>query len=168
MGISALVALALVAGSFGCSAKDGSRKAFCAQVKDLPALDAIVTGYSEADPAELTGRLERAAESYADLSDAAPDEIRQSVRTLVDLVDAVIEGLGRNPDDPEATADELRAAVLDHPGAPLAAVRVADYADKQCDVQLNPTIDEESPTTSPGTGPTTTATTGGSSTTTPG
>lgn len=164
-GIAVVVALSLATGSFGCSAKEGSRKAFCARVKDLPALDEIVTGYSEADPAELSGRLERATESYADLSDAAPDEIRQSVRTLVDLVDAVIEGLGRNPDDPEATADDLRAAVLQHPGAPMAAVRVADYAAKHCGVQLNPNLDEESPTNTPGSGP---STTGASSTTVPG
>lgn len=155
--IVAATAATMALGSVGCTADSGSEEAFCRQVKDLPPLDSVITGFSEADPAELAERLESAAASYAELRDAAPGEIRESVRAVVDLVDAVIEGVGRNPDDPEATADELRAAVVDHPGAPLAAARVVDYAQEHCDLQLDPSLDEEGPTTPGAAGSTTTA-----------
>lgn len=127
----------------GCTDDGGSEDAFCREVRSLPPLDSVINGFSEADPGQLETRLTRASSAYEDLRAAAPSEIRGSVGDMVDLVDAVLDAVEANRDDPEAAVDALRTAVVENPDAPLASRRVVDYAADSCDVVLNPTLDAE-------------------------
>ena len=78
---------------------------------------------------------------------------------MVDLVDAILDAVEADVEDPEKVADELRKAVREHPGAADASTRVVAYAADRCDVQLNPMLDDE-PTTTTTPAATTTTTEG--------
>jgi hypothetical protein len=136
-------------GPAACSDDDGSVEAFCAEVEALPALESVLSRFSEADPDQLADSIERARASYRDLVDAAPDEIRGETDAVVALVDDVFDAVERHPDDPEAAADELRAAMADHPDVEQARTAVAGYAEAECGVELDPTLGT-STTTAPG------------------
>lgn len=141
----AALTLALVAAVSGCSDELGSEEAFCRQVRRLPPLESVISGFSEADPAELANRMERAGSAYRELRSVAPSGIRVSVGDMVDLVDAVLGAVEAHQDDPQAAVEALRTAVGQHPDAPQASRRVVDYSAETCDVALNPTLDAETP-----------------------
>ena len=115
---------------------------------------------AEADPATLDQRLDEAAAAYRRLADAAPSDVRGDVRTMTDLVDAVLDAVRANDGDPDATAADLRAAMKRHEGAQAASVAVAAFARTHCDVELNPTVPPDETSRPAGTG-STTASTGG-------
>lgn len=161
----ALLAVTLIIGgaAVGCTEDAGTAKAFCKQVAKVPPLDTVVEGFASADPDELTGRLEGARQAYQALADAAPGDINGSTEALVDLVEAVIDGVAAHRTDPEAAADTIRAAVAERPDATEAAAEVAAYAKVRCDVDLNPVVAESSTTAVTAGAPTleTTPTSGG-------
>lgn len=152
----AAIALAVVAVAGPAACADdgggGSEDAFCAQVARVPSLAAALSNFTDRDPAALRARLDDARAAYDALVDAAPDDVRADTRTVVDLIDEVIDAVDAHPDDNEAAAAELRAAVADHPDAGDAAGRVSAYAKATCDIDLDPTapgVDETTTTAAP-------------------
>ncbi|QXC62761.1 hypothetical protein KSP35_08230 [Aquihabitans sp. G128] len=143
---AAAVALALVALG-GCTKDHGSEADFCREVKRIPTLDAVVTGFVDTEPSALDARLDDASKAYATLEDAAPDDVRDSVSDMTALVDAVLAAVRAHPDDPEAAARDLRAAVKDHPNAARSSLAVASYASEHCGVELNPKVVDTTSTT---------------------
>ena len=134
-------AIAVVALSFatvGCSHHQGSQAKFCAQVKEVPALQTVLQGYQTADATELQARLSSARSHYDALVSAAPSSIHDDVATLVGLVDAVIDSTKAHPHDAKAIAADLRTYVKAHPGANAATSKVDTYASDTCGVDLGP------------------------------
>lgn len=144
-GVTAGVALS-VGALASCSEEGGSKEAFCREVAGVPTLDAVLADFSRADAEELTARLDSAGDAYARLRDAAPDGIRDDAAKVVDLVQVVIDAVDRHGDDPQAAADQLRTDLGDRPDVTPAAQRVARYAARECDVDLDGTQPDEPPT----------------------
>ena len=147
------VAIALLAvlgalGATACSKNQGSQEAFCRQIRTVPPLAAVISGFANEDPTELQNRLGAARTAYAELGEAAPKEIAADVKTSIDLVDAVIDAVATQGDDPEAVATQVRRAVKANSGATAASTRVAAYAKKSCDVDVNPTVPPDAGSTS--------------------
>lgn len=157
---AAVVLVLAAAGGTACTKDQGSTEAFCREVRLVPPLASVVSGYAEADPATLDQRLDEAAAAYRRLADAAPSDVRGDVRTMTDLVDAVLDAVRANDGDPDATAADLRAAMKRHEGAQAASLAVAAFARTHCDVELNPTVPPDETSRPAGTG-STTASTGG-------
>ncbi|HEX2575119.1 MAG TPA: hypothetical protein VHK88_02150 [Aquihabitans sp.] len=148
--LAALGCASLALAAAACTDDVGSEEAFCDRVATVPPLATLLTGFDDADPAELSRRLDSASSAYDDLRDAAPQEIRDDVGEVVRLVQAVIDAVEADADDPEAAADRLRAAMADHRGGEAAALEVAAYASDRCGVELNPTVDDGRTTTDGG------------------
>ncbi len=138
--VGVATAIALGGGAASCSDDDGSAEDFCAQITGLPALESVLSRFSEADPEQLADSIARARRAYRDLEAAAPGEIRSETATVVDLVDDILDAVDRHPDDPQAAADELRSAMDEHPDVEPARAAVAAYAEAECDVELDPTL----------------------------
>jgi hypothetical protein len=152
------LAVALVAGVVsGCTSDGGSTEAFCAQVAKVPSLESVLSRFSEADTTVLDDRIDQARTAYADLAEAAPKAIDDETDEVVSLVDDILDAVEQHPTDPAKAATQLRKAMAAHKGIDADRAKVAAYAQKQCDVQLDPTLSE-------GTG--TSSTTGGTVTTT--
>lgn len=162
---AALAACLLLLAS-GCSKDEGSTEAFCAQVKQVPALETVLDRFSEADPAVLADRIEQARTAYADLADAAPEEIAEPTEAVVDLVDATLDAVEDHPTDPSAASAQLRKAVAASKGIDADRKEVAAFAQDRCDVRLDATLggstttttttEPETVITAPSTGSTTT------------
>ena len=142
-----VTAAALAFSTLGCTKEQGSEKAFCREVANAPTIDSVVSGFTDADQGELDKRLADAAEAYDDIAKAAPGEIRGDVDTVVRLVDAVIDAVKDHSEDPEVVAEQVRNAVVDNPGSIKAAASIAIYAANNCNLELNPTV-EDGPTSS--------------------
>ncbi|MCU1496833.1 MAG: hypothetical protein JWM47_786 [Acidimicrobiales bacterium] len=141
------LALALVVAVVGgCTKETGSEAEFCREVKRIPPLETVVTGFVNTDPVALGARLDDAEAAYDALLDAAPGEIRGSVREMNSLVDAVIAAVRRHPDDPEAAASELRKALLSNRGGATASAKVVRYTGEHCGLDLAPSVDETTTT----------------------
>jgi len=132
-----------------CTKDEGSVTAYCSQLRRVPPLASVLTGFADEDPGQLSARLDDASASYARLAKEAPSEVRGDTEDTVALVDAVIAGVSDHGDDPEAAASAVRKAVKEHPDAAAAAAKVSAYAADKCKVVLNPTVPA-------GAGPTTT------------
>lgn len=152
---AALAAVLVVSLLAGCSKDEtGSDQAFCDDLRRVPSLASVLTGFSEMTPAKLTGALDDAEASFAQLRESAPEDLRDDVDRVVDLVMAVIEGVRANATDPVAAAETIRKAVAAHPRAEEAGLAVAEAARARCSVELNPTVVENpDPTGSSSTGP---------------
>jgi hypothetical protein len=145
----AITAIVVALGPGACADDDGSVEEFCAELKALPALESVLSRFSEADPEQLADSIERARSAYHDLEDAAPGAIHNETQTVVNLVDEVLDAVDRNPDDPQAAADEVRSAMDEHPDVEPARTAVARYAEAECKVELDPTLGA-STTSAPG------------------
>jgi hypothetical protein len=110
LAVVAVLALGALGGA-ACSKDEGSTEAFCREVRLVPPLASVVSGYAEADPATLDQRLDEAAAAYRRLAEAAPSDVRGDVRTMTDLVDAVLDAVRANDGDPDATAADLRSTL---------------------------------------------------------
>ncbi|MEZ5139766.1 MAG: hypothetical protein R2702_19135 [Acidimicrobiales bacterium] len=163
----AALALVLAATSAGCTDDGGSTASFCAQVRQVPALETVLARFDETDPDVLADRIDKARAAYDALADAAPGDVRDETASVVALVDEVLDAVTDHPTDPAAAADQLRRAVADHPEAEQARAKVASFAQRECDVRLDPTLaPSEGTTTSAATATTAvadaeTSTTGG-------
>lgn len=166
LGVLALAASAAILA--GCSDEpEASPETFCDALRLVPSLATVFTGFADQDAGRLDRSLDAAEEAFGRLRDTAPDDIAPDVDEVVDLVQVVIDAVWANRSDPEAAAAEIRAAVGDHPDANTSSRAVADYARKQCDVELNPTVPQDPTATTSGdsggsddSGDTTGATTG--------
>lgn len=138
-GLAAVGALSLLI-SAGCTQSSGSTKAFCDQVAQVPSLETVLARFSEADPGELRTRIDKARSAYHALEDAAPSEIHDETADVVALVDDILDAVADNPDDPVKAADQLRKAMADHKGVAGSRTKVASYAERNCKVQLDPTL----------------------------
>lgn len=134
--LSTAAVLLLVSGS--CTTDPGSEEAFCDQVGEVPTMGVLLAGFADADPVELERRLDAGATAYEGLRDEAPEQIRGRVSEVVDLVTAMIDAVRANPDDPDALAADLRAAVAEQPEIEQAATEVEAYARTTCGVELDP------------------------------
>ena len=77
-----VVLLGVLGGALAaCSDDDGSQESFCARLPETPDLADVVRDLDSAEPEQLDDRLSNAADSYGDLRDASPDEIRDDVET---------------------------------------------------------------------------------------
>ena len=167
--LAAVVPISVVVASLqvdaGCTKDEGSVAAFCREVRVVPPLASVVSGFTEADQDGLARRLDDASAAYGRLADAAPGSVRHEVDDMVSLVDAVLTAVRGNGGDAEATAADIRKAVAAHTSAAASSATVAAYARRHCEVDLNPTVppDETSSTTSSTTGAegSTTTTVGG-------
>lgn len=150
-----LLASAVAVGPLAACTDDqtASPESFCDSLRRVPSLASVFTGFADQDASRLDRSLRDAEASFGRLRDTAPDEIAPDVTEVVDLVQAVIDGVRSHPTDPDAAAAEIRAAVNDHPDAVASSRAVADYARSQCDVELNPTVPED-PDETDGTGTT--------------
>lgn len=145
------IALFVLLSAFGvsaCGKSQGSQEAFCRQIRTVPPLAAVISGFANEDPTELQNRLGAARTAYTELGEAAPKEIAADVETSIDLVNAVIDAVATQGDDPEAVAAQIRRAVKANSGATAASTRVAAYAKKSCDVDVNPTVPPDAGSTS--------------------
>lgn len=154
------LAAALALGTSACAEDSGSTEAFCEQVRKVPALESVLSRFSEADPDVLADRIVKARAAYEALETSAPDAIRDETEDVVALVIAVLQAVEDHPTDPAAAADQLRDEVAARPEAEASRKEVAAFAQDECDVRLDPTLAPSS-----GTSTTTTAAT---STTVPG
>lgn len=141
--LTAMIAV-VVGPSLACTSDGGSREAFCAGVVAVPTLETVVAGFAEADPQTRDRRLSQAGTAYAELRAASPDEIDGAVGRVVDLVEDLLETVAEHGDDPEVVVEELRASMADHEGVQGAATEVVTYAAEQCDVALDPAVDQAS------------------------
>lgn len=147
MGLAGL-AVSVVAAS-GCSHDAGSKAAFCQQVKVVPSLAGVLAGFDRADPDELAHRIDGARRAYRELAKSAPSAIDHDTDELVSLVNQVFDAVGNHPKDPVAVASTLRREMSRHPDASASAAAVSAYADKRCDVRLDPPVGEGAPPTTP-------------------
>lgn len=140
-----LLASAVAVGPLAACTDDqtASPESFCDSLRRVPSLTSVFTGFADQDASRLDRSLSDAEAAFDRLRDTAPDEIAPDVTEVVDLVQAVIDGVRAHPTDPDAAAAEIRAAVDDHPDAVTSSLAVADYARTQCDVELNPTVPED-------------------------
>ncbi|WP_421119246.1 hypothetical protein ACE2AJ_18050 [Aquihabitans daechungensis] len=165
----ALAAALLLTGLGACTEDSGSTEAFCTRVKEVPALESVLARFSEADPDVLADRIAKARSAYDDLADAAPPEIADETDEVVSLVNDILDAVEQHPTDPAKASAQLRTAVAAHEGVASDRSKVADYAQDECDVQLDAALTEGSASTSTtsstiaGTAPggTVTTTTGG-------
>ncbi len=149
----------------GCTDDGGATGDFCAEVKALPSLEAVLSRFSDSDPDVLDERIEQARDAYHQLADAAPTEVAAATEDVVDLVDAILDAVADHPDDPTAAADQLRAAVAEHPDVEASRTKLAAFAEDRCDVELDPTLsgsdDDGGATTTTGSTAATTTVAGG-------
>lgn len=145
VAVSALVAVPLLATA--CGSDDGDSQSFCAALRSAPTLESVVSGFTGLDGAELTRRLDRAANAYDNVERTAPAEVDDEVTTVVAVVDAVIEAVRANPDDRAAAVAAVRAAIREHPDLQASADTISTYAADTCDLDLNPGVAPASTTT---------------------
>jgi hypothetical protein len=141
-------ALLLATGASACTKDSGSTKEFCAQVKEVPALETVLARFSEADPDVLADRIAKARSAYDDLAEAAPPEIAGETDEVVSLVNDILDAVEEHPTDPAKASTQLRTAMAEHEDVAADRTKVADYAQDECDVQLDATLTEGSASTS--------------------
>lgn len=137
LALTTCLVLATVA---GCTEDSGSTKAFCARVKQVPALETVLDRFSEADPDALADRIDKARTAYDDLAAAAPKQIADQTDQVVSLVDAILDAVEQNPTDPAKASAQLRKAVAAHEGVDADRAEVAAFAQDRCDVRLDATL----------------------------
>lgn len=133
----ALVVLLAVAGT-ACAQDRGSPAAFCREARRVPDLSATLSGFSDADPAELKNRLATIRQAYGRLEQAAPGRLRGDTEVVVALVDDIIEAVRAHPNDPDAVVTQTRRSVAQRSDATEAARTVAAYASRACNLELYP------------------------------
>lgn len=139
----ALTATLLLTGAVaGCTDDSGSTEAFCAQVKQVPALESVLSRFSEADRDVLADRIEKARTAYEELAETAPKAIADETDQIVSLVEAILDAVEEHPTDPAKASAQLRRAMADHKGVDADRAKVAAFAQDECGVQLDATLTE--------------------------
>ena len=123
-----------------CTGTTGSAEDFCDEVAKVPALEAVLARFSEADPQVLQDRIDRARAAYEALAEAAPDAIDDETDQVVELVDAILASVEDHPTDPAAAANQLRRVVAQHAEVDQARAKVTEYAQDECGIRLDPTL----------------------------
>jgi len=126
----------LLLAPLSCSRQGGDKGSFCDLIADVDDMFAVLQDFDATDPAELDQRFEDSLAEYRALERAAPREIKPDVAELGNVVEDVLCAVQRNGDDRAAIATDLGQLQQDHPGAAAAALRVIDYADKECGIKL--------------------------------
>jgi hypothetical protein len=119
-----------------CSRQGGDKASFCDLIADVDDLFMVLQDFDATDPEELDQRFEKSVAEYRALERAAPREIKPDVAELGNVVEDVLAAVQRNGDDRAAIATDLGELQKDHPGAAAAGLRVIDYADKECGIEL--------------------------------
>jgi hypothetical protein len=138
--LAALVVSVAVLGAAttACSQDHRSKERFCAALPTTPDLSTLLDDLDTAEPREVETRLEKGADRFRMLADAAPPAISDDVDRVADTVEDVLQVVEQHLDDP----DGLRAALVRKKAALLAAgapaQRVVDYAREECGVDLGP------------------------------
>lgn len=142
-----LLLTVLVLVPVGCSRQQGDEESFCELAPDVDDLFSLLQGFESADPEELDRRFDSGLERFRALERSAPREIKPDVAELVDIVEEVIEAVRSNRNDRSAIAADLADLQGDHPGAAASALRVVQYVNETCGVELEggpPASDDES------------------------
>lgn len=144
----AVLLCALVLLPAGCSRQQGDQESFCELAPEVDDLFALLNGYEQADPEALDRRFDAGLQRFRALERAAPREIKPDVGELVDIVEEVLEAVRSNRNDRSAIAADLQNLQADHPGAAASALRVIEYVNENCGVELEggpPPSEEEVP-----------------------
>src|SRR6187397_1090322 len=101
--VALLLAVLTVAGATaGCAKANGSKEAFCKQLRETPALSTALAGYPSGDGSAYAEQLREARDAFGDLQKAAPRSIRADVGAVGELVDDIVEAIEDHPSDPAA------------------------------------------------------------------
>jgi hypothetical protein len=114
----------------------------------------VISGYTQSDRQELQKRLTSARAFYAKLVKVAPDEVTDAVKTVVKIVDIVIDAVAQHPDDQAAVSEQIGLRLGDGKDAQAASALIVSVTKEQCGLDLTPTR----PGASTGGGATTTTT----------
>ena len=138
--VAVVASAVLLVGASACTRDKASQGSFCEELRQVPTLASVISGFADQDLSQLESRLDETMDQFEDLRASAPDEIGSDVDRTVDLVEAVVEAVRANHSDPDAAAAQVRAVVADHPEAETSSRAVTDYAREQCRIELNPTV----------------------------
>lgn len=117
---------------------EGDSTAFCERVADVPQVGEILAEIDVTDPGASRRRLRDGAAEFRALEADAPGQIRSDLARLRQGVELVIEAIEENPDDLSAARQAIAAREDELAGLASAGERVADYADRECDIDLVP------------------------------
>ena len=132
-----LVALvAIAATTVGCARAKGSKEAFCDQLQETPALTTALAGYALGGTETYVDQLKEARAAFGDLQKAAPRSIRADVGQIGEVVDDVVTAIEENPGNPGAVAAQLRIQMMSSASAAKAALKVSNFAVKECGVSI--------------------------------
>lgn len=108
---------------------------FCGQLRDDYQLEELVTAIEQRDRRRITEGLERLRQ----LQDVAPADIHDSFRAVVDAVSSSVRAVtNATGADGEARPVDLTQLGLDLAKIEGPAQEVADYADRECGLRLDP------------------------------
>ena len=133
--VSVTVVLGLVAP--GCAKNHASKEAFCRQLEKTPGLTEVFSGFGIDATPTLRRKMRDAAAEFSRLERTAPRTIRSSVGSLADAVDKIVETVNESPNDPGLIRYRLTRSFSTNAGASKAALKVAEYASRECKVDIN-------------------------------
>ncbi len=139
-----------------CTRSSGSQEKFCAALPRTGDLLSLLSRLDPSDPEGTAQRFERGAEKFRELEKAAPREIRADVADVGDAYQKVLDAVKAHPDDLPAVRRDLADDSATFAAAARSALRMADYAKRECGIDLIGGITSSTtlPTTAPGaTGP---------------
>lgn len=118
--------------STGCTSAEDR---FCGQLRDDYQLEDLVTAIERRDRRRITEGLERLRE----LQDVAPAEIHDSFRAVVDAISSAVRAVtNATGADGEALPVDLTQLGIDLAEVEGPAQEVAEYADRECGLRLDP------------------------------
>jgi len=121
-----------VLGAPGCTSSEDQ---FCGSLRDDYRLDELVTAVETRDQQGITDGLA----ALRDLQDVAPAAVHDDLRTVIDALESAVRAVtsAPGPDGEDLPVDlMLLREQLGAIGEP--AQHVADYADRNCGLKLNP------------------------------
>ena len=134
--VSLTVVLGLVVPA-GCAKNHASKAAFCRQLKKTPGMSQVFSGFGIDNTPTLQKKMRDAAAEFSKLERTAPREIRSSVGALADAVDRIVDTVNQSPDDAGLIRFRLTRTFSIDTGTGKATLKVADYALKECKVDIN-------------------------------
>lgn len=148
--IAVLVVCGLLS-PLGCVMHKTSKATFCRELRRTPSLTEVFGALATDNPATLRAKARRTAQQFTKLQRAAPTDIRSSVSEVAKLASKIAQAVEDAPNDPEAIASVLRQQASELVGPTKAALKLADYSNKQCDYDLNNPTGTTLPTVAPST-----------------
>ncbi len=121
----------------GCAHGQGSRDAFCSQLRSLSNRSVLLGRFDPFNPSDLAVYKRSAATDMSKLERAAPRDIKPDVAAVADLTAEIAQLTEKYQNDPA----ELRYRLYDlgrhRVGAASSVVKVVDYAKSKCGIDIN-------------------------------